>query len=191
MRRLVRVAAAAALLFSGALLPAGETYTAMVPWRVVEPGGTVDAPLVLFWIPSSVDELRRSDLLSSDELTLFSSRCVAMRVVRLNDDARMAKLEVGDALPMAVLARQDGEIIGRVTGVDGVLSVVEVEALVREELDRRTTQAEELLDRARVRAEANDHDAALAMYQSVWDARCLCPRQGKDAKKALRKLGRR
>lgn len=190
MRRWVRVAAVAALLFSGAMLPAGETYTAMVPWRVVEPGGTVDAPLILYWIPSSVDELRRSELLSSDELTLFSSRCVAMRVVRLNDGARLAKLEVGDALPMAVLARQDGEIIGRVPGVDGMLSVPEVEALVREELDRRTTQAEELLDQARLRAEANDHDAALAMYQAVWDARCLCPRQGKDARKALRKLRR-
>ena len=191
MRRLARVAAAVVLLFSGAVLPAGETYVAMVPWRVVEPGGAVDAPLVLFWIPSSVDELRRSELLSSDELTLFSSRCVAMRVVRLNDAARLAKLEVGDALPAAVLARQDGQIIGRVTADDGVLSVTAVEALVREELDRRTAQAEELLDRARIRAEADDRDAALAMYQAVWEARCICPRQGKDARKALRKLGRR
>jgi hypothetical protein len=191
MRRWVRISAAVALLFSGALLPAAESYLAMVPWRVVEPGGTVDAPLVLYWIPASVEELRRSELLSSDELTLFSSRCVAMRVVRLNDQARLAKLDVGDALPVAVLARQDGEILGRVLGTDGVLSVAEVETLVREELDRRTAQAEELLDRARIRAEAHDRDAAAAMYQAVWEARCLCPRQGKDAKKALRKLGRR
>jgi hypothetical protein len=30
--------------------------------------------------------------------------------------------------------------------------------------------------------------AAATLYRSVWEERCICPRQGRDAKKALKKL---
>ncbi|HEX6641264.1 MAG TPA: hypothetical protein VF215_09130 [Thermoanaerobaculia bacterium] len=192
MSRLARIAAAIALLFCGAdALPAGETYVALVPWRVVEPASKVDAPLALFWIPASVDELRRSAMLTSDDLTLFSSQCVALRVVQLNDDVRLAHLAADVTLPVAVLVDRAGEIIGRVESEDGVLSVDEVEDLVRTELDRRAAETDAMLDRARELSEADDVEAAAALYRSVWEARCLCPRQGREAKKALRKLGRR
>ena len=192
MSRLARVAATVALLCCGAdALPGGEAYVALVPWRVLEPESKVDAPLALFWIPSSVEELRHSELLTSDDLTLYSSQCVAMRVVRLNDEARLASLAEDVQLPVAVLVDRGGHIVGRVESEDGVLSVIEVEALVRAELDRRAAETQSTLDRARERAEANDVEAAATLYRSVWEARCLCPRQGREAKKALRKLGRR
>ena len=192
MSRLARVIAAIASLFWGTdTLPAGESYVSLVPWRVVEPDAEVDAPLALFWIPASADEMRRSEMLTSDDLTLFSSQCVAMRVVRLNDVARVAALQAEADLPVAVLTDRDGEIIGRIESDRGVLSVSEVEDLVRDELDRRAAEQQALLDRARRRAEANDIDAAVTLYRSVWEERCVCPRQGRDAKKALRKLGRR
>jgi hypothetical protein len=192
MSRLARVAATVALLCCGAdALPAGEAYVALVPWRVLEPESKVDAPLALFWIPSSVEELRHSELLTSDDLTLYSSQCVAMRVVRLNDEARLASLAEDVQLPVAVLADRSGHIVGRVESEDGALSVTEVEALVRAELDRRAAETESTLDRARERAEANEVEAAATLYRSVWEQRCLCPRQGREAKKALRKLGRR
>jgi hypothetical protein len=185
MSRLARVAAAIALLSCGAaVLPAGETYVALVPWRVVEPGSQVDAPLALYWIPASVEELRRSAMLTSDDLTRFSSQCVAMRVVRLNDDVRLASLGADAKLPVAVLANGAGEIVGRVESEDGVLSVDEVEDLVRVELDRRAADADAMLDRARVA----DPEAAAALYRAVWEERCVCPRQGREAKKALRKM---
>ena len=58
MSRLARVAATVALLCCGAAaLPGGEAYVALVPWRVLEPETKVDAPLALFWIPASVEEL--------------------------------------------------------------------------------------------------------------------------------------
>jgi len=192
MSRLARVAAAFALLCCGAnALPAGDAYVALVPWRVVEPASKVDAPLALFWIPASVEELRHSELLTSDDLTLFSSQCVAMRVVRLNDEVRLASLAADVALPVAVLTDGSGQIIGRAESEDGILSVDAVENLVRAELDRRAAETEAMLDRARERAEDHDVDAAAALYRSVWEKRCLCPRQGREAKKALRKLGKR
>jgi hypothetical protein len=192
MSRMARVAAAVALLCCGAeALPAGEAYVALVPWRVVEPASKVDAPLALFWIPASVEELRHSELLTSDDLTLFSSQCVAMRVVRLNDDVRLTSLAADARLPVAVLTDGSGHVIGRAENDDGILSVTAVEDLVRGELDRRAAENEGMLDRARARAEANDVDAAVALYRTVWEKRCLCPRQGREAKKALRKLGKR
>jgi hypothetical protein len=114
-----------------------------------------------------------------------------MRVVRLNDETRLASLAGDVALPLVVLVDRSGHTVGRVESENGVLSVTEVEALVRTELDRRAAETESTLDRARERAEAHDVEAATTLYRAVWEERCLCPRQGREAKKALRKLERR
>lgn len=199
MSRLTRLIAAIALLSHGtyafppgnASLRAEEAYVSLVPWRVAEPGTVVDAPLVLYWIPASTEELRRSELLTSDDLTLFSSQCVAMRVVRLTDDARLTALADGGGTPLAVLADRTGQVLGRVESERGVLSVTEVEDLVRNELDQRAARNDQLLDRAQERLDAEDVEAAVALYRSVWEERCFCPRQARAAKKALRRLGRK
>lgn len=191
MCRFACVLAALAFVLAGAELPAGEVHVSLVPWKVLAPRDTVDAPLVLFWIPASPDELRRSPLLTSDELTLYSSRCVAMRVVRVDDRARMTRLAPENEIPVAVLTDRKGEILGHIAGEDGYLPVSEVESLVRDELERRAGEAEALLDRAREHAEANEIAAATELYERVWEARCMCPRQGRDAKRALKKLGRK
>ncbi len=190
MVRFARVlTAAVAFLAAGAnLLAAGDARVTLVPWEVLDPAEPVDAPLVLFWIPATPDELRRSDLLTSYDLTLFSSRCVAMRVVRFNDSARLASLDVGPEVPMVVLTDHEGNVLGRVAADDGELPLAEVEDLVREELDEREARAEALLDRARDRAEDHDERAALSLYQQVWAERCVCPRQARDAKRAMKKL---
>ncbi len=192
MARLTRVLAAIAFVATGAVpLAAGEHRVSLVPWRVLDPAAEVDSPLVLYWIPASGEELRRSEMLTSYDLTLFSSRCVAMRVVRFNDSIRLTKLGVGSDLPMAVLADAEGQVLGRVEAENGLLPVPEVEELVQEELDRREAAADALLDRAREYAEEDHHEAALELYGSVWEARCLCPRQARDAKRAMRKLARK
>jgi len=184
--------AAVAFLAAGAnLLAAGDARVTLVPWEVLDPAEPVAAPLVLFWIPATPDELRRSDLLTSYDLTLFSSRCVAMRVVRFNDAARLASLDVGPEVPMVVLTDHEGNILGRVAADDGELPLAEVEDLVREELDEREARAEALLDRARDQAEDRDEGAALSLYQQVWEERCVCPRQARDAKRAMKKLARK
>ena len=172
-------------------LPDGRGLAPLVPWKVLESDEVLTAPLVLFWIPSSPDAMRRSTMLTSDSLMLFSARCVAMRVVRFDDDTRLAKLEVEEELPMAVLTDGRGRILGSVKSTYGRLSVADVEELVRNELSEREAQSETLLDEARELTERGDVDAALELYEKVVEARCLCPRQAKAAQKALRRLERK
>lgn len=167
----------------------GETpHVSLVPWKIVEPGVEVHAPLILFWVPASRDELRRSKLLTSEELTLYSSQCVAMRVVRSDDWPKLDELDAEGQLPVAVLVDGDGAIIARVEGVDGALAIEDVEEMVRDEIDRRASEAEEMLDDAREKADTGETDAAIALYRVVWDRRCVCPRQARDAQRALKKL---
>jgi len=184
----VRAIVVVALVAAGVVAsPEEQRHVSLVPWKILGPSDVADAPLTLFWIPDSAGAMRRSPLLTSDELTRFSARCVAMRVVRFDDDVRLATLGVEDELPVAVLADRNGRVIGSVAGED----VADVEDLVRDELDTRTFQADSMLDAARRHADAGRRDAAMALYREVWGARCLCPRQGKLAGRALKKLERR
>lgn len=192
MSRWARLAALVALIVAGAQASPEERGLApLVPWKVLQPDEAIAAPLVLFWIPASPDAMRRSAMLTSDSLTQSSARCVAMRVVRYDDDTRLASLQVEEDLPVAVLTDRDGKVLGVVKSSRGRLSVNEVEELVRNELDGREAQAETLLDEARKLAERGDVDAAQELYEKVFEARCLCPRQAKAAQKALRRLERK
>lgn len=184
----VRTIVVIALVAAGVVAsPEEQRHVSLVPWKILAPADAVNAPLTLFWIPDSATAMRRSPLLTSDELTRFSARCVAMRVVRLDDAARLAGLRIDGELPVAVLADRNGRVIGRVWAED----VADVEDLVRDELDTRTFQADSMLDAARRHADAGRRDAAMTLYREVWEARCLCPRQGKLAGRALKKLERR
>lgn len=187
MRR-ARYIALFALVASAFLARSDEhRHVSLVPWRVLEHGEPADGPLTLFWIPGSAAAMRRSPLLVSNELTRFSARCVAMRVVRLDDAVRLNSLAIADERPAVVLADGTGRIIGSVAGED--LSAIE--DLVRDELDLRTFHADALLDQAQTRASEGDRPGAIALYREVWEARCMCPRQGKVAGKALRRLARK
>ena len=187
MRR-ARCIALIALVASAFLARSDEhRHVSLVPWRVLERGEPADDPLTLFWIPGSAAAMRRSPLLESNELTRFSARCVAMRVVRLDDDIRLASLGIAEGRPVVVLADGTGRIIGSVARED--LSAIE--DLVRDELDVRTFHADSLLDQAQTRASEGDRPGAIALYREVWEARCMCPRQGKVAGKALRRLAQK
>jgi hypothetical protein len=187
--RWVRSIAWIALVAAAAdALPEQDRHVPLVPWKVVEKGETVDAPLVLFWIPSSREELRRSPLLTSNDLTLYASRCVAMRVVRADDDARLASLHVETENPAVILADGEGHVVAAVEAERGRLSVHAVEEIVRAELEDRVARAESSLDTARRLTEEGEELAARAVYESVWEQRCVCPRQAKAAQRALRRL---
>ena len=188
MRSCIAWFASIAIAQAGAVaLAANASHPSLVPWKVLAPGTPPEqAPLVLFWVPASREELRRSPLLTSDELTRYSSQCVAMRVVRLDDRERLARLEIADEIPAVILTAAEGEVLGK----RDAHRVADVEAMVREELQTRAATAEAMLDRARERAEAGEVEAAVAIYRQVWSQRCECPRQGKAAHRALRKLER-
>ena len=163
--------------------PGDGPHLSLVPWKIMQPDETLRTPLVLFWLPASPDELRRSELLTSDELTFFSSRCVAMRVVRSDDRELLEKLGAGGEAEV-ILADSEGTVLAR----SDAHKAAEVEEMVRAELDRRSSEADEQLDDAREKADAGETDAAVELYRAVWDQRCVCPRQGRDAHRALRKL---
>jgi len=174
----------------GGTMPSGMSspQAYVVPWKILRPDEpAVSAPLILYWFPATKEEVKGSDLLSSRALTLASSQCVGMQLVVPGDTATIAKWEVTDKLPAAILA-SNGAPVARIEADKGRLRLGKVEDAVRGELRARETALDKLLDDAKQK-EKDDHDAAVALYQQVWDQRCVAPKKGRAAQKALVRLG--
>jgi len=186
----VRLAASITLGLLIAAANASEDPISFVPWKVVIPGENPPAsPFTLFWIPASPDDFKHSEMLFSRPLTAFASQCVAMNVIRADDEPMIGKLGVGGALPAAVLIDGDGKQLGKVTNERGVLRVGAVERLVRDQLRARDAVLDAQLEDAQRKAAAGDRDAAVVSYRAIWDLRCLAPRKAKTAQRELKKLG--
>jgi len=157
-----------------------------VPWKVLNPGEAPPrAQLIVYWLPASRDDMRHSELLTSRTLTLFSSQCVAMHVVRPDDFERVAKLGANGRAPVVLLLDGDGRELTHIDNEAGALRIATIERIVRDEVRSREEEADKLLDLART----SEKNAAIAMYRRVFDQRCLLPRQARTAQRALRKLG--
>jgi len=169
-------------------LRAGDSsLPTFVPWKVLNPGDEpLKSDLVLYWIPSSRDEMRRSPLLTSRPLAIYSTQCVGMQLIRPDDEDRIQLLGAKDSLPMAVLVSSDGKIVAH---VGPPVRAREVEKMVRDTLVARDSDADQLLDDARTMIAKGDRDGAIENYRRVCAQRCLFPRKAKDAQKALRRLG--
>src|SRR5581483_6679551 len=108
-----------------------------VPWRLLKPGDPpVNAGLVLYWFPSSNNELQQSSLRTSRQLTLYATQCVAMEVSDIRTPAGQ-KFAADAKLPIVVLAAADGTELGKVENKDGKLKVEQVEKLVDNEVKQR------------------------------------------------------
>jgi tetratricopeptide (TPR) repeat protein len=83
-----------------------EAY--VVPWRVLQAGqAPLAAPLVVNWFPASADEARgAADLIGSRTLSMASTRCVGMQIVRSEDAETIAKWEVAGKQPVALLVAE-------------------------------------------------------------------------------------
>jgi len=161
-----------------------------VPWKILNLGETLPAGmLVLYWIPASRDEFRRSELLTYQPLTTYPPQCVAMSVVRIDDQETIARLEAAGKLPIAVLAGEDGSVLGSVENERGALSAAAVDKLLRDTISARETSLDRDLDDAPKKLGTGDRDAAVALYRHVWEQRCLFPRHAREAERALKKLG--
>lgn len=188
-----RSLAVLAIALTGASpVPEEESRVVFVPWKMLRPGAPApSAPLMLFWIPGSREELRRSGLLTSEELARYATQCVAMVVVRPDDFRTIEALGADPKRAAAILADENGVVLARLESEAGPLPVEEVVRLVRDALDTRGAAADASLDAAKEKAASGETDAAIAMYRKVWEQRCMCPRQGKDAQRALKKLAKR
>jgi tetratricopeptide (TPR) repeat protein len=161
----------------------------VVPWKVLMAGeAPLAAPLVVNWFPASAEEARGADLISSRMLTMAATRCVGMQIVRAEDAATIAKWEVAGKLPVALLVA-DGKVVGRVDSEKGRLRSSAVENMVNHELHERSTALDAQLEAAKKKAEAGDKEGAIADYQKVWEQRCVAPSEGRQAQKALKRLG--
>ena len=176
----------------GSMGPGGGTAAEQVynvPWRVRVPElPPVKDGLVLYWLPSSADEVRRSSLRTSRILSLYATECISMEIVDA-DTPLGKKLVSDDKLPMAVLATPDGSLIGKAENKDGFLRAPQVEKLVEAEYKRRQNQIEQQLKDAKEHAKSGDAAGAIPIYKAILEQKCLFPGKAKDAAKALKKLG--
>ena len=174
----------------GGTMPSGmgQPQAYVVPWKILKPDeAPVSAPLIVYWFPATKEEVKGNELLSSRSLTLASAQCVGMQLVVPMDTASLTKWEVTDKLPTALLV-SDGTAIARVENENGKLRGAKVEEMLRNELKARETALDKLLDEAKQKEKA-DHDGAVSLYQQVWERRCLAPKKGRAAQKALGRLG--
>jgi tetratricopeptide (TPR) repeat protein len=160
-----------------------------VPWRVRTPEApAVTSGLVLYWFPSSVEEVKRSSLRISRTLALYASQCVAMEIAD-TASAPGQKFAGGVKLPLAVLATADGNPVGKAENKDGFLRVDQVEKMVSEEMKRREDDLEKQLKDAKEKAKSGDSAGAIPIYRTVVEQKCMFPKKAKDAAKELKKLG--
>ncbi len=178
---------------TGGMMPQGmdrsrpDAY--LVPWKVLKGGDAPLAkPIVLYWFPASSDDTTSGELVTSRILTLASAQCVGMQLVRSEDAATIAKWEVAGKQPVALLVA-DGKVVGRVDNEKGFLRSSAVENMVNHELYLRATALDAQLDEAKKKADGGDKDGAVAAYQKVWEQRCVAPDRGRQAQKALKRLG--
>ena len=159
-----------------------------VPWRIWEQRSAPKKGLVLYWFPTPKENVKKSALMSSRILTLYSAQCVTMTVA----DANTPELKpiIGEsAVPVAVLATSDGAPINKVEGADGKLKTEQVEKLVEAEMKQREASLDTQLKDAKVKAKAGDNPGAIALLKPVAEEKCLFPKKAKDAAKELKKLG--
>ena len=160
-------------------------------WRFVEKGeaAPIAAPLILYWLPASLNDMNHSALLTSRALLEDSVRCVAVEVIVPGNGAMVEKLGAAGRLPTAVIVDRHGNVIRRAENTGGVLRSTVVEQMVREELSARDEAMYQDITQAKRRADAGDKQAAIDLYRRIWDDRCLFPLAGNEAQSALKALG--
>jgi tetratricopeptide (TPR) repeat protein len=176
----------------GGARPSGDGGPAQVyhvPWKLLTPGDPAPTRgLILYWFPSSSEEVKASSLRTSRGLSLYAAQCVAMEMAEARSQPGQA-FDVGSKLPTAVLADGSGKLLGRVENEKGFLKAADVEKLVHDELKRRDDALTARFAEARDKAKAADNASAIEAYKAVWEERCLFPKKGKDAARELKKLG--
>jgi len=167
----------------------GRPDAYVVPWKVLKEGeAPLATPVTLYWFPASSDDTTSGELAVSRMLTIASSQCVGMQLVRPEDTATIAKWDVVGKQPVAVLVGV-GKVLARVDNEKGIVRSAAVENMVNHELFVRSSALDAQLADAKKKAEGGDKDGAVAAYQKVWEQRCIAPQQGRQAQKALRRLG--
>ncbi|HXH38675.1 MAG TPA: hypothetical protein VNN08_08610, partial [Thermoanaerobaculia bacterium] len=116
-----------------------------------------------------------------------SAQCVGLQLVKPDDAATIAKYDVVTKRPIVLLVA-GGKVIDHVGPTGRSITVSSVENMIHHELFQRETALDALLETAKQQS-ASNKEAAIASYEKVWEQHCLLPKQGRDAQKALKRLG--
>src|SRR6266849_1735324 len=167
----------------------GDQQVYQVPWKVIKPDDTPIANgLVVYCVPSSLEEFQRSSLRNSRSLSLYASQCVTMGVADAATSVGQKFLS-GEKLPLVVFTKSDGTVINKPENTKGFLKVEQVEKLVESEMRQREETIKQQLKAAKEKAKSGDKEGAIPLYRSVLGEKCLFPGKAKDAAKELKKLG--
>lgn len=159
-----------------------------VPWRMREPKDPPAAGLILYWLPSSLDEFKKSSMRMSRILSMYATQCVSMEVADYGTP--LGQKLIGDSKPpVAVLATADGTPLGKAENKNGMLKVEQAEKLVDTEMKQRESALDTQLKEAKEKEKAGDNPAAIKLFSSVVQQKCLFPKKAKEAAKELKKLG--
>ena len=162
----------------------------LVPWKYLPKNGElIKQPIVLYWLPASQDEVKRSSLLTSRALLEANERCVGLQIVVPDDAVTIEKLGATGKLPMAILTDAQGRVIRSVSGARGNLALSAVEQALAQELRTQDDVVFRQLTEARTAASNGDTKAAIDLYTKIWDNRCLYPLVGSEAQHRLKDLG--
>jgi tetratricopeptide (TPR) repeat protein len=160
-----------------------------VPWKLMkETDKPVAEGLILYWFPASKEEVQKSSLRESRELSLYAGQCISMQLA----DSRTPHADAlvgGSKLPVAVLASPDGTPVSKVENTAGKLKVADVEKLVGGEVKSRSALIDADLKSAKEKSTAGDKAAAVALYKNVLAQKCMFPKKAKTAQSELKKLG--
>jgi tetratricopeptide (TPR) repeat protein len=160
-----------------------------VPWKTPDKAKAkpATAGMILYWFPASVNEIKKSSLLESRDLSLYAGQCISMELSDASNP-NYEKLVADSKLPVAVLANADGTSVGKLENTGGKLNVRDVEKLVGGEVKSRKAAVEASLKEGKAKAAA-DKEAAIKSLQAVLEHRCMFPGPAKEASKELKKLG--
>src|SRR5258706_14594020 len=167
--------------------PQPDAY--VVPWKSLGPDDKpLTTTLVAMWFPATAEEIGASELNVSRPLTLYAAQCVGLQLVKPDDANTIAKFDVVTKRPTVLLVA-DGKVVDHADARDGRLTVSSVENMIHHELFNRETTLDAQLDEAKKLADGGDKDGAVTAYQKVWEQRCVAPKKGREAQKALKRLG--
>ena len=173
--------------------PAGSRATYSLPWMLAGPEVTTGPPgaeLVLYWFPTSREQALSAELIESRTLLDFARRCLVFALITSENELLSARFEATGHKPMAMLADGDGVVLATVeAGGRDKLKRKDVEKLVKKHYEAGKDVLEDQLKSAKRKAKSGATADAVALYEAVYERRCMFPDKAKNAAKELRKLG--
>jgi len=156
------------------------------PWKFAQDDALPhDHPITLIWIPSSLEQVEPSKLMTSEVMRVAATRCVDLVIVLPERAALVRKLGAEGKIPAAMIVDRKGDVVRRADGGHAET----VERMLSDELNARDETMYRGMRDAGQAARAGNDAAAIDLYRKIWDDRCLFPLAGTEAQRSLKALG--